>query len=147
MARHIIFKGKEHTGKSLFAKIIFGNEKVLKIAGYKSPSNHDFIFDNGSDKWDYDYILIDDPRKKSFDISEFYEISSREHMIINIKFYGQLRVKTPKFIFLINSDVISLPENNPTFIRRFKVLDFDKNPISDLMKIIHEEKIIIKTAP
>lgn len=144
MKKHIIFKGKPRTGKSLFANIVFGDKKIRNINGRQDLLNKTFLFDFTSDEnWDFENIVIDDPRS-DFDIEDFYSLIFEDKMVINRLNRELLTVKTPRFIFLLDSEKIYLPECCPTFQRRFHVLDFDKDPISDLIKIIQEEKIIIK---
>lgn len=146
MKKHIIFKGKRGNGKTLFSKIIFGNQKTLKIAGYKFNRVNDFLFDNFKSEWDYDFILVDN-LQRNFDITSWYSILSLEKLCIDRRFEERCFVDLPTFIFIVDSELVDLPENIATFTRRFHVFDFDKDPISDLMKIIQDEKIIIKTAP
>lgn len=146
MKKHIIFKGKRGTGKSLFSKIIFSRKNTLWVNGRMFPESS-FLFDSGIVKnWDFENIVIDDLRN-NFNIEEVYHFAFADTMIINRQFRDGKIVKTPRFIFILNSEVITLPEDKASFNRRFHVFDFDKDPISDLMKIIYDEKIIIKTAP
>lgn len=141
--KHIIFKGKERTGKSLFANIIFDRTKTLWVDGRKvTPDNH-FLLDTGREKWDYDFVVIDDP-KPTFYIESFYNMIFCDLLTINRLNREIENVKMPKFIFLIDSERVALPDLSlATFNRRFTVLDFDKNTIADLTKLIEDEKIII----
>lgn len=144
MAKHIIFKGKERTGKSLFANIIFGDKKIAHIDGRAGLLNNTFLFDFISEEpWDFDNILIDDPRS-DFNIEDLYPLIFAGRMVINRLNREPLTVITPRFIFLVDSERIFLPECCPTFQKRFHLIDFDTALISDLMKIIQEEEIIIK---
>lgn len=141
--KHIIFKGKERTGKSLFAEIIFDREKTLWVNGSKVRPDNYFFLDTSREKWDYEYVVIDDP-KPTFDIESFYNMIFCDLLTINRRNREIENVKMPKFIFLIDSQRVALPELNlATFNRRFTILDFDKNTIADLTKLIEEEKIII----
>ena len=139
--KHIIFKGKERTGKSLFANIIFDRAKTLWINGWEIEEFNCFLFDTGRENWDYEYVIIDDP-KRNFEIDSLYNNIFADKLSINRRFRDVKLVKMPKFIFLIDSETITLPEDE-SFQRRFKIIDFDKNTISDLTKLINEENIII----
>ena len=141
--KHIIFKGKERTGKSLFANIIFDRAKTLWIEGHRIKLDNYFLFDTGRDKWDFEFVVVDDP-KPSFDIESFYQIIFADVLKIDRLNREIEYVQMPKFIFLIDSERVALPDISlATFNRRFTVLDFDKNTIADLTKLIIEEKIII----
>ena len=144
MKKHIIFKGKPRTGKSFLSRLIFACKSTYWVDGRTFPGSS-FLFDPGTVKqWDFDNVVIDDLRK-DFNIEEFYSLIFADTMVINSPFRETKTVKTPRFIFLLDSEKILLPECCPTFQRRFHVLDFDKDPISDLMTIIQEEKITINT--
>lgn len=143
--KHLIFKGKPLTGKSLFSRIIFNNEQTCWIDA-RTFRKESFPFDvTYNEKWEYENIVIDDPGK-DFNLEEFYTLIFSDNLIIDRKNRERIAVKTPRFIFLLDSEIIDLPEKTPSFNRRFHVVDFDKDPISEVTKIIHQEKIIIKTA-
>jgi hypothetical protein len=141
--KHIIFKGKERTGKSLFANIIFDRTKTLWVDGRKVTPDNLFLLDTSREQWDYEYVVIDDP-KPTFDIESFYNMIFCDLLTINRLNREIENVKMPKFIFLIDSERVALPDVRlATFNRRFTVLDFDKNTIADLTKLIEDEKITI----
>ena len=139
--KHIIFKGKPRTGKSLFANTIFDRAKTLWITAYKIKNFDPFLFDVRRSVWDYEYVVIDDPSRK-FNIDSFINTIFADELVIERRGRDSIKVKMPKFIFLIDSETITIPEDE-SFQRRFKIIDFDKNTIADLTKLINEEKIII----
>ena len=140
--KHIIFTGSERTGKTLFAKMIFGTEKAMWINGREKLLNTAFLFDDRG-ACNFDTIIIDDLRS-DFNIESFYTTIFAPILKIDRQGREPITVTMPRFVFILESADL-LPLDSASFQRRFHVLDFDKNPISDLMKIIHEEKIIIKT--
>ena len=143
MKKHIIFTGSEKTGKTLFAKMIFGGEKTTIIKGRSVDITEDpFALDICKGSFDYETLIIDDI-KPDFFFESLYDKLFNNEMIINRRFREREVIKTPKFVFISNYP-LDLP-TNPSFKRRFHVIDFDKDPISDLMKLIEEEKILIKT--
>lgn len=140
--KHIIFKGKPRTGKSLFAKMIFDQEKTLiinrrVIVGDFNP----FLFASNKKPWNYENVLIDDPVCKKFEIDFFYKYVFHDEIEVKIPYEHSFFVKTPRFIFTLD-DTVQLPDT-PSFNSHFKIIDFDKNPIADLTKLINEENIII----
>lgn len=140
--KHLLFIGKRGSGKSLFAKMIFGIFKTFYVDGKNEISNP-FFLDNGQDHWDYENIVIDDITAK-FNISRFYEDFGQKKMILNRRGKNGKIIKTPRFILIIDSQNDAFL-NDKNFIKEFHVIDFDKNTIADLKKILNEEKIIIKT--
>ena len=143
MKKHIIFTGSERTGKTLFAKMIFGSEKTAILYGRRFDLENDcFALDLCEGNFTYETLIIDDV-KPNFNFESLYTSCFNNEMIINRKFREREVIKTPKFLFISNYP-LDLP-TNPSFKRRFHVIDFDKDPISDLMKLIEEENIIIKT--
>lgn len=140
--KHLIFIGKRGTGKSLFAKLIFGGEKTLHIDG-RSAVNSPFFLDSGKENWDFEKIIIDDIAN-GFRFSRFYEDFSHSKMVLQRKYKKLEIVKTPLFILIIDGENETFI-NDKAFLSKFHVIDFDKNTIADLTKIINEEKIIIKT--
>ncbi len=139
--KHIIFKGKERTGKSLFANIIFDRAKTLWIEGRSFDINNPFPFESGREKWDYEYVVIDDLHCR-FNIESVFPVIFSDVLVINRLNRELEHVKMPTFIFITDSSYNSLPVEQ-SFRRRFKVIDFDKNTIADLTKLIEDEKIII----
>lgn len=144
MKKHIIFTGSEFTGKTLFAKLIFGHEITAYINGRGDLLSDDFIFDfDYREDWNYVNIVIDDP-KPTFNIESFYHLLVAPQMCVNRQGRRAMIVETPRFIFILDSK-IELP-NDSSFHNRFRVIDFDKNSIADLTKMIKEENIIIEAA-
>lgn len=139
--KHIIFTGRERTGKSLFANIIFDRSKTLWVKGNEMTYDNYFLFDTTREKWDYEYVIIDN-LKASFDIEVFYNFLFANELCINRRNIGKVYVKMPKIIFIFDAGV-TVNQDLATFNRRFTVLDFDKNTIADLTKLIEEENIII----
>lgn len=141
--KHLIFIGKRSSGKSLFAKMIFGTEKTIWKSGYKELLNNPFLFDHRG-AWDINTIVIDDCTP-DFNIETFYNFIFAPLLKIDRQGQEPITVTMPRFVFILENDN-QLPINSPSFIRRFKVIDFDKHKISSLIKLIQTEKIIIKTA-
>ena len=141
--KHLIFTGKPKTGKSLFAKMIFGTEKAMWINGRENLLNTPFLFDSRG-AWNFDTIIIDDLRS-DFNIDSFYTTICAPLLKIDRQGRESITVTMPRFVFILENQDL-LPIDSPSFIRRFKLIDFDKNPIKDLMKIIKEEKIIVEAA-
>lgn len=142
MKKHIIFTGRRCTGKSLFAKLIFDSQTTLFVDGrFFRNDHHSYASDR--EKWDYKNVVVDDLRP-SIEIESLYSNIFHDTMIIDRQGREVEIVKTPRHIFVLNSIPVET-SITATFKRRFHVFDFDKDPISDLMKIIHDEKIIIKT--
>lgn len=143
--KHLIFIGKRDSGKSLFAKMIFGTEKTKRLNGrIKNMLNNPFLFHHER-AWQFDTIVIDDC-KPDFDIESFYNLIFAPLLKVDRKGLEAVTVPMPRFVFILESENL-LPFNSPSFKRRFKVIDFDKHKISSLIKMIQTEKIIIKTAP
>ncbi|MEC5157086.1 hypothetical protein [Chryseobacterium sp. MP_3.2] len=142
MAKHIIFIGKRDSGKSLFAKMIFGTEKTMWINGSGNLLNNPFLFDHGKE-WKIDNVVIDDLHP-DFNIESFYNTICAPVLKINRQGRETITVTMPRFVFILKSDN-RLPIDSPSFMRRFKVIDFDKHKISSLIKMIQTEKIIINT--
>ena len=144
MKKHIIFTGSERTGKTLFAKMIFGSEKTAILKGrlFDLEKNH-FPFDLCESSFRYETLIIDDV-KPNFNFESLYASCFNNEMIINRRFREREVIKTPKFVITTNAPLKN-SDLKDSFKRRFHVIDFDKDPISDLMKLIEEEKIIIKT--
>ncbi len=141
--KHIIFTGSERTGKTLLAKMIFGTEETLWVSGRQSLMETSFLFEHRG-KWTYNTIVIDDLRSY-FNIESFYTTIFSSILKIDRQCREPITVTMPRFVFILESADL-LPLDSASFQRRFHVLDFDKDPIADLMKIIKDEKIIIKTA-
>lgn len=142
--KHIIFTGSERTGKTLFAKMIFGSEKTAILNGRRFDLENDcFALDLCEGNFTYETLIIDDV-KPNFNFESLYASCFYNEMIINRRFREREVIKTPKFVIITNSPVKN-SDLKDSFKRRFHVIDFDKDPISDLMKLIEEEKIIIKT--
>ena len=142
--KHIIFTGSERTGKTLFAKMIFGSEKTAILNGRRFDLENDcFALDLCEGNFTYETLIIDDV-KPDFNFESLYASCFNNEMIINRRFRERKVIKTPKFVIITNSPVKN-SDLKDSFKRRFHVIDFDKDPISDLMKLIEEEKIIIKT--
>lgn len=142
--KHLIFTGKPKTGKSLFAKMIFGNRKTAILDGRQfDPANNFFPFDLCKGIFTFDTLIIDDV-KPDFDYESLDLISCDDEMIISRKNRNMEVIKTPRFVIITNfKEKIATKKS---FTTRFKIIDFDKNPIKDLMKIIKEEKIIVEAA-
>ena len=144
MKKHIIFTGSELTGKTLFAKMIFGGEKTAIVNGRSfDVENHYFALDLCEGDFKYETLIIDDI-KENFNYESLHPTFFRNEMMINRKNRQREVILTPRLIIITNFTQKLLSVNS--LKSRFHVLDFDNDPISDLMKIIQEEKIIIKTA-
>lgn len=141
--KHLIFIGKRGSGKSLFAKMIFGTERTMWINGYKGLLNNPFLFEHRG-AWNFNTIVIDNCTP-DFNIETFYNFLFAELLKIDRQGRESITVPMPRFVFILESENL-LPINYPSFKRRFKVIDFDKHKISSLIKLIQTEKIIIKTA-
>ncbi len=140
--KHIIFTGKPNTGKSLFAKMIFGGRKTVVLSGRTfDVENNFFQFDLCKRIFIYDTLIIDDV-KANFDFKSLDLISCHHEMIISRKNRDMEIIKTPRFVIITNHTE-KIPTDN-SFRSRFKIIDFDKNTIADLTKLIAEEKIIIE---
>lgn len=140
--KHLIFTGKPKTGKSLFAKMIFGTEKAMWINGRENLLNTPFLFDcRGA--WNFDTIIIENLRS-DFNIESFYTTIFAPILKIDRQGREPITVTMPRFVFIMESSN-QLPLDSASFMRRFKVIDFDKHKISALIKMIQTEKIIINT--
>lgn len=139
--KHIIFIGGEETGKTLFSKLIFGEKKTFYING-RSFHTESFPYDNGSDEWEYENVLVDDLNSK-YTVDDLLWIIGGDKLHINRQCRSMITVDMPRFIFITN--FLSLPDTD-SFRRRFYVIDSTKSTIADLMKMIKEEKIIVEAA-
>ena len=141
--KHIIFTGKENTGKTLFAKMIFGGENTAVLEGRIFDIENDyFLFDLNEGDFAYDTLIIDD-LKSDFNFESLYTRIFQSTMCTNRMNRSPEIIKTPLFIFITN-----YPENLPvlnSFKNSFDVIDFDKDPVSNLMDLIREKKITVKT--
>ena len=143
MKKHIIFTGSELTGKTLFAKMIFGGEKTAFINGkYFDVGNDYFALDLCKEHFNYETLIIDDI-KENFKYESLYPTFFRNEMMINRICRESEVVKTPRLVIITNFTHKLLSVES--LKSRYHVIDFDKDPVADLMKIIKEEKIIIKT--
>ena len=142
MKKDIIIIGPERSGKTLFAKMIFEKEKTLFLDGRRFKPWDSFPFDNGKEEWNYDNVLIDDI-PENFPIISLIMLHSMEKLAVNRLNRQVISVKKPRFIY-IATQLLEL-ELTPSIIRRFHVVDSSKTTISDLMKLIEEEELIIKT--
>lgn len=142
--KNLIFIGKARTGKSLFALMIFGREKTFYIDG-RCDLNDRFLFDDNSEKWEYENVIIDDLRSSlKFGNPDFHQRFIYNQILLHRRGKLSEAVKRPRFIFIVDSEEMEI--NIPgLFQDRFSIIDFDKNTIADLTKILTEEKIIIKT--
>lgn len=141
--KHLIFIGKPATGKTLFAKMIFGTEKTMWLDGRHSLLKTHFTFDHRG-AWNYNTIVIDDLRS-DFNIESFYTTISAPVLKIDRQGREPITVTMPRFVFILESADM-LPLDSASFNRRFKVIDFDKHKISSLLKLIKTEKITIITS-
>lgn len=141
MKKHIIFTGKPRTGKSLFAKMIFGTEKTMWINGRENLLNTPFLFDRPG-AWNFDTIIIDDCRS-TFNIEGFYTTIAAPILKIDRQGRESITVTMPRFVFILESADL-LPLDSASFNRRFEVIDFNKHKISSLIKLLQTEKLILK---
>lgn len=142
MKKHIIFKGKPRTGKSLFAKMIFGTEKTMWINGRGGLLKNTFLFDR-RDAWNFDTVIIDD-LKPDFNIESLYDTICGPILRIDRQGRESITVAMPRFVFILENENL-LPVNSGAFNRRFKVIDFDRHKICSLINLIQTEKITINT--
>lgn len=141
--KHIIFTGKRGTGKSLFAKLIFNDENTLFIDGrnFRGDQNS---YASCREVWDYEKVIVDDVNK-NLNFLSLYSNIFLETMCVNRMHREPELVKTPLHIFIVDSISLKLNTDDASFRRRFNVIDFDKNTIADLTRLINDEKITINT--
>ena len=86
MKKHIIFTGSEKTGKTLFAKMIFGGEKTAILDGRSIDITEDaFALDLCKGSFEYETLIIDDIESDFYFESLYAKLFNNE-MIINRKF-------------------------------------------------------------
>lgn len=136
--KHIIITGREESGKTLLAKLLFSSDCTLYKDG-RTFFKEVFPYDNGADDWNYKNILIDDITATT---DELISLVAVDELKINRQSKPVINIPVPMFVFTTDNKIES---DKASFNRRFHIIDTDTTSIAEILKIIKEESIIIKT--
>ena len=141
--KHIILTGPRESGKTLFSRLIFGNEKTMFIDGKGRALKDPFLFDvRIGEKWEYETVVIDDV-SSSVAIDEFLQFASADRLRIDRRGLPIEYVAMPRFILILDDGFGRLLPR--TFYRKFHVVDFGHSSVAEFTKILSMEKIRINT--
>lgn len=141
MIKDIYLTGRECTGKTLLAKILFDSDEAFFINA-RNPKlfeNH-FLFDGVTEKTKY--IIFDDISQK-ISMDCFFQLQNVDFLKINAPFKDVINIKKPVFILISNH----LPNNqSSSFFRRFKVYNIDQLRFKEIMELIKKYHLVIKNS-